>query len=110
MNVGLIISGLVFLFMPNFNIIDILPDFIGCALIMKGISKVQLVNLSLTESYEAFRKLLIVGLCKIPAMGIYGLINVDGDTYCFMGLQPKAKPLTQTSLKITAFSTDLDTI
>ena len=77
MNVGLIISGLVFLFMPNFNIIDILPDFIGCALIMKGISKVQLVNLSLTESYEAFRRLLIVGLCKIPAMGIYGLINVQ---------------------------------
>lgn len=77
MNVGLIISGLVFLFMPNYNIIDILPDFIGCALIMKGISKVQLVNLSLTESYEAFRRLLIVGLCKIPAMGIYGLINVQ---------------------------------
>jgi len=37
---------------------------------------------------------------------VYGLVNADGKTYSFMGVVPKAEKLTQTSLKVTAFSTD----
>ena len=37
---------------------------------------------------------------------VYGLVNADGKTYSFLGLAPKAEKLTQTSLKVTAFSTN----
>ena len=38
----------------------------------------------------------------------YGLVYADGKTYCFMGVQPKAEKLTQTSLKVTAFGTEYE--
>ena len=78
MSVGYFILGLIFLFNPNVNLIDVLPDFIGYAFILKGMSKCQYANLSFTEAYEKFRTLMLVGIIKIPALLIYTTINVDG--------------------------------
>ena len=44
MNLGYLLLGLVFLFNPNINVIDVLPDVIGCLFILKGLSKLSDLN------------------------------------------------------------------
>lgn len=64
MGFGLICAGLVFLFNPNINIIDILPDFIGLWLVCAGLTKLAQINADLMEARGFFFKLSIVELAK----------------------------------------------
>jgi len=64
MGFGLICAGLVFLFNPNINIIDISPDFIGLWLVCAGLTKLAQINADLMEARGFFFKLSIVELAK----------------------------------------------
>ncbi len=65
MGLGFIIAGIVFLVNPNINIIDILPDFIGCILIVIGLSKTAMLHDSFAEAKDAFWRLALIELVKV---------------------------------------------
>lgn len=64
MGFGLISAGLIFLFNPNINIIDIFPDFIGLWLVCAGLTKLAQINADLMDARGLFFKLSIVELAK----------------------------------------------
>ncbi len=68
MGYGFIAAGLVFLFNPCINIIDILPDFIGYALIICGLTKSALLIDKLDYARSVFIKLFFVGLAKFVSI------------------------------------------
>ena len=61
---GLLYAGLVFFFNPYFAVVDVLPDFIGCLLIIAGLSRAMLVNRVLAEARTAFFKLMVADIVK----------------------------------------------
>ena len=64
MNLGYLLLGLVFLFNPNINVIDVLPDVIGCLFILKGLSKLSDLNRNIASARAKFRRLAWVALFK----------------------------------------------
>lgn len=64
MGFGFIIAGIIFLVNPNINIIDILPDFIGCILIVIGLSRTAMLHDSFSEAKDAFWRLMLIELVK----------------------------------------------
>ena len=52
MGYGLILAGMAFLFVPSFGIYDVMPDVIGYALIMIGLSKTARLNGDLARVQE----------------------------------------------------------
>ena len=66
----LIILSLVFLFNPNVNIIDILPDFVAYAILVLIIGSLSESVPYLAECKEALIKLTLVTLVKVPAFVI----------------------------------------
>lgn len=77
MKLGFIIAGLVFLFNPNINIIDVLPDAIGYGLILCGLLPVSRVESNFSEAGRRFRHLFILELCKLPCLYVYSLISAE---------------------------------
>lgn len=61
---ALVLIGLLFFANPYFAAIDVLPDFIGCALIYLGLSRVASVNRSMSEARTVFFKLMLYCLAK----------------------------------------------
>ncbi|NLK38882.1 MAG: hypothetical protein GX303_01360 [Clostridiales bacterium] len=70
LGLGSVITGTFFLFNPNINILDILPDFIGYIFIITGISAVADINMHLSEARQRFLKLIYINLSRIPAFFI----------------------------------------
>ena len=64
MNLGYLLAGLIFLFNPNINVIDVLPDFIGCIFIVKGLSKLSDLDRRIASAKAKFRRLAWVALFK----------------------------------------------
>ncbi|MBE6576608.1 MAG: hypothetical protein E7653_00540 [Ruminococcaceae bacterium] len=60
--------SLIFLFNPNINIIDVLPDFIGYILLCLALVKLADLNDTLSEALDAFKKLIIIDAAKILAL------------------------------------------
>ena len=60
----LVFLGLCFFFNPYFAVVDILPDFIGCFLIVLGLSRAMYVNRTLADARIAFLKMMVVDLIK----------------------------------------------
>lgn len=52
--------GLCFFFNPNLSVLDLLPDFIGCALVFLGLTRVARINPVMQEARGKFLKLLMV--------------------------------------------------
>ena len=77
MSVTAIVAGLVFLFNPHINIIDILPDAIGYGLVLYGILRLSRVNVAMSEAASRFKTLFILALCKLPCLYIYALISPE---------------------------------
>ena len=76
----LIILSLVFLFNPNINIIDLLPDFVAYALLVLVIGSFSATVPYLAECKEALIKLTLVTLIKVPAFVImYSNMRVGSD-------------------------------
>lgn len=64
MGFSYLIAGCIFFFLPNFNIMDIMPDFIGCLLILKGLSKISDLTPRLYDTREMFTKALYLYIAK----------------------------------------------
>ncbi len=74
MNAGLIIAGLILISEPCVSFIDIIPDFIGVFLIIRGISRMEAAFPSAEDSVSFFRKYavasLIVTAGTLPALSV----------------------------------------
>ena len=76
----LIIFSLILLFNPSINLIDILPDCIGYAVLVLVIGKLSETIPYLSECKSALMKLTLVTLVKIPAFVImYANIKYGSD-------------------------------
>ena len=65
MGLQYLIIGCFFLLNPYFSIIDVIPDFIGCIFLLKGLSKASKISESFADAYRQFGLLLLVTLGRI---------------------------------------------
>ena len=71
---GLLIVSVVFLFNPNINLFDFLPDCIGYFLLIKALRPLSLVSDEINDSLRVFRKLFVIDILKIVTLiGCYGV-------------------------------------
>jgi len=69
--------GLVFIMNPDINIIDILPDFIGCLFIMKGLYNISQIYPQFNDSLENFRKFAIISVLKTVSLPVLFIISAS---------------------------------
>lgn len=81
MGIGYIIIGLFFFINPNLNIVDVLPDCIGAAFILRGMTKLADLNSDLAEAKKNFGRLLICELIKVALLITLPLISDAEKTY-----------------------------
>jgi len=77
MNIALIITGSLLLIVPNVTFFDILPDFIGYAMIMHALKKASFVCYDIKDSYSMFRNLLWVNAARIPFYFVFAMFPGD---------------------------------
>ena len=65
--IGFIFAS-IFIFNPNINIIDLLPDFIGYIIITVSISKIADLNETLDEARIAFQRMIWIDAAKVLAL------------------------------------------
>ena len=65
LNLSLIFAGLIFFFNPNFNMFDILPDFVGAILIMTGLSKMYVYDANFESARKSARYLLWISVLRL---------------------------------------------
>ena len=63
-----VIWSFVFLFNPNFNIVDVLPDFIGYAILCAALSKLSALNESVELAQKGFFRALCLDVAKLVCM------------------------------------------
>lgn len=87
---GAVIFALVMLFNPNFNLFDILPDFIGYFILVKVFDVAADCAPYFEEARSGFLKLAYVSLAKIPATVIMMIAQanntVDNDIVALFSL------------------------
>lgn len=82
---GYIIASFFFLFNPDINIIDVLPDAFGYILMCAGLTQLSFINPSLEEAGEKFKKMIFVSLGKFAAVVLlFGLFNERERPYGFL--------------------------
>lgn len=64
MGVGMIAAGMIFLFNPFVNIVDVLPDFIGYALIIFGLTKTSFLDERLKDARRGMSIMLLISVIK----------------------------------------------
>ena len=64
-NLGLIFAGLVFFALPNFNLLDVMPDFIGVILIMAGLSKMYMYDGNFEDARQSAKFLLWISVLRL---------------------------------------------
>ncbi len=84
MGFGLVLAGLAFLIVPSVGIIDFMPDFIGCALILKGLSKLAAINGDLQKSRDRFRFLFFLTLLRAFSVIPLAMIGDEMTTMLFV--------------------------
>ena len=72
---GLLTAGILFLFNPNVNLIDVLPDCIGYLCICAAIAREADLCGELADAQTEFRRLFWISLSKLPAWLIATLIT-----------------------------------
>ena len=75
MQTGFLIAGILFFLNPNVEIIDVLPDFIGCALLLWGTRRICAYTERGSVAAKAFRWLLLVNLVKTVALLLFFVIS-----------------------------------
>lgn len=63
-NLGLIFAGICFFANPCFNLLDLLPDFIGAILIMTGLSKMYMYNINFEDAQKSAKFVLWLSVLK----------------------------------------------
>ena len=81
MNIGYIIIGLFFLLNPMINIIDVLPDFIGYALIVRGLMKYSSICENFKVAYSQFKLLLILSIAKVPCLAVHFIMGAADNVW-----------------------------
>ncbi|MBE6608694.1 MAG: hypothetical protein E7633_09090 [Ruminococcaceae bacterium] len=76
--------GLVFIMNPDINIIDILPDFIGCLFIMKGLYNISQIYPQFNDSLENFRKFAIISVLKTVSLPVLFIISASEITWLLL--------------------------
>ncbi|MBQ3870468.1 MAG: hypothetical protein II777_07945 [Clostridia bacterium] len=84
MGSGLVLLGLSFFIIPSFGMIDFMPDFIGCALIMKGLSKLSTQNGDAERARDRFKFLLIITLLRFVMIIPLAMISDEMTTMLFV--------------------------
>ena len=83
-NIGLIVLSLLFMLNPVVRVVDILPDFIACAIIVRMLGYAADRAPFFEEARADFLKLCFVSLAKIPAFFIISIARnsntLDNDT------------------------------
>ncbi len=86
MKIGYILAGMIFLFNPHINIIDILPDVIGYILILLGLSKISDLERNLLSAKKRFLKLAWLSAAKLACILILSIFDATLYlifTFCF---------------------------
>ena len=83
MGFNYLLVGLLFLLNPDIVVLDLLPDFIGYILIMKGLLKASKISLDFASSRKYFSYLFILSLVKIP-LYLAGLAISASDTFMIL--------------------------
>lgn len=104
MGYGLIVLGIAFLFVPSFGIYDFMPDAIGYALLLIGLSKTAVLNGDLNGSRKNFRYLFFITLTKLlliyPLSGLSDEMTQMLYVFCFA--------IAETVFLLPAFSSLLE--
>ena len=72
--------GLCLLLTPCFNIIDILPDVLGCLLLRSGLKEVSLINDSLSNARQDLKKLMWLEGAKLASFALLWIFRDDTTT------------------------------
>lgn len=75
MKFSAIIAGLIFLFNPNVNLIDVLPDAVGFGLLLYGITPFSHIQIRVQDAAKALRMLTIVELVKLGSLYFYSFFS-----------------------------------
>lgn len=76
LGLGFVIAGLFFLVSPMLAVVDYLPDFIGYALILKGVYCLSDMNEYVSDAARLFRRLLVLGIVRLAMVFfIYGMAS-----------------------------------
>lgn len=78
--IGYICAGFIFLFFPAVSIIDIMPDFIGFILIVKGTCCMFDLNEDVAAARSAFIKLFFIDLAKTVSVPFFISLNDETTT------------------------------
>ncbi len=82
MYLGTLLFGLFFLITPEVSTFDIIPDFIGCLLIMRAISNLAIISGEAEEAKKGFAKLLAVSAVKsVLFFPLVTVARTDGAIY-----------------------------
>lgn len=74
LGLGTITLALIFLFNPNVTVIDVLPDFVGYALLCAGLAQLGDLHESIGAAVSVFRKMIFVDALKLLAiLWIFGM-------------------------------------
>ena len=84
MGLGLVLAGLSFLIVPSVGIIDIMPDFIGYALILKGLSKLSVCSSDLQRCRVRCRYLFYLTLLRFLMIIALAYIKDEMATMLFV--------------------------
>lgn len=68
LGLGYMILGAFFLISPYFAVVDVLPDFIGYAFILKGLYCLSDMNDRIEEAFRLFRRLLILSCVRVALL------------------------------------------
>lgn len=77
MGIGYILAGLFFLFEPFWNVFDIIPDFIGYLLILRGMTKFADTEEKLAQSRVKMKYALYVALGRFAVMLLSMIAKFD---------------------------------
>ena len=84
---GYLIAAALFLFNPNVNIVDVLPDCIGYLFILRAIAGVSDLVPHFEEAKAAFRRLFWFALIRIPAtFMVLGSATKNAEIYALSAL------------------------
>ncbi|MBR6726128.1 MAG: hypothetical protein IKL81_03990 [Clostridia bacterium] len=104
MGFSYIFAGMVFLFNPNFNIFDLLPDFVGCILIICGLRRLRDLSPDFEKARSRFLLLAWASASKILCLYFTLIVPDKGFFMVFSFIYS----LIDTALLLMAFSSFFD--
>ncbi len=76
-----LLVGIIFFLNPNINIIDVMPDFIGCLFMTKGLYAISQIYPHFNDSATAFRRLAIVSAAKTISLPVLFITSTSEITW-----------------------------